>query len=281
MDYFFAEVKDKMIAALQELFGGQPYLMKGGQALALHLNRANAQKYARFSKDIDFSFPASFPYDPKQIGAAYMQLYNSHAKDDRLLINAASAEKLPQDRNVYFGIRMSVSFGKRKVGGVSHHKEFLTDIESPVVIIDCTCNEYVDDVVVVSFGGVRTATISLIVAEKFRALCSNLYDPKANTFPRPKDFYDLFVIYVVLFNRQPNQSVLKEIKDLLQKCFDKKAMPLSLLDSLDSDKQKAFHSRNFAEQVTDTLESGGRFSSVTFDQTYSDTLEFLGKIRAS
>lgn len=280
MDYFFTDVRDKMIAVLQELFGGQPYLMKGGQALALHLNRAEASKDARFSKDIDVSFPASFPYDPNRIGAAYMQLYNGNA-DGQLLINAASAEKLPQNRDVYFGIRMSVSFGKRKPGGVSHHKEFLKDIESPVVIIDCTCNEYVDDVVVVSFEGVRTATISLIVAEKFRALCSNLHDPKTNTFPRPKDFYDLFVIYVALFNRQPNQSALKEIKDLLQKCFAKRAMPLGLLDGLDSDKQKAFHSRQFKEQVTDTLEPGGRFSAVTFDQTYSDGLEFLGKIRSS
>jgi hypothetical protein len=127
----------------------------------------------------------------------------------------------------------------------------------------------------------RIASVSLIVAEKFRALCSNLHDSALNPAPRPKDFYDLFAIYAVCFNRNPALKDLKEMKDLLQKCFDIKDMPLDLLTQLGSSEQKAFHAMNFQQQVLDTLEVDSKFKSITYDQAYSDALEFLDKIQAS
>jgi hypothetical protein len=52
MNYYFRDIKVPIIKILDQIFGHNTYLMKGGQALALHFEKVQAVKEARFLKKI-------------------------------------------------------------------------------------------------------------------------------------------------------------------------------------------------------------------------------------
>jgi predicted nucleotidyltransferase component of viral defense system len=280
MEYNFNDIKPSLIHTLVAALGDAAYLIKGGQAISVHFERIHAASEARFSRDIDFSLSTpSFPVDLKRFLHDFQRIYNSNPQYS-LQVRNIKLKKIPENEAAYFGIRMSINFGKKKPDGRPGKKVFFKDIASVAIVIDFACNEYVDDAVTSSIDAVKIAKIPLIVAEKFRALCSNLHDPGLNPFPRPKDFYDLFAIYSLVFKRVPDPSSLREISLLLNRCFALKNMDVSLLKQLDTEQQKSFHSRNFQQQVLDTLELASTNKNLTFDQAYSESLEFLDKILA-
>jgi predicted nucleotidyltransferase component of viral defense system len=281
MDYYFSDIKDHIIKTLDAVLGPNNYLMKGGQALALHFKRIHAESEARFSRDIDFSFGSStIPFDTNEFRREFERLYNSQPPRS-LFVRDMKLEKIPPNDKAYFGIRVSMNFRTATAGGKLGHKEYFKDLDSTAIVIDFTCNEFVNDRVIVTIGGIKVANVALIVAEKLRALCSNLHEPELNPMPRAKDFYDVFAIYAICFRGSPAPKDLKEMKDLLRECFAVKNMPLDLLDPLGEVAQKAFHGSNFQQQVRDTLEVASRYKRVTYDQVYSDTIEFLDKIRGA
>ena len=152
-------------------------------------------------------------------------------------------------------------------------------IESLAVILDFSCKEIVNGAFLeIGDSNIHIAKAELIIAEKFRALCSNKHDPNNNFLPRSKDFYDIFILYVEKYNRSPGTKVIKEIRTYIERCFSIKDMPIELLKTLEESSQREFHRRNFQEQVLDTLDRESKYVDVTFEQTYSETLEFLDTI---
>ena len=239
MSYQFKEVRENVISVLNHLLGDTAHLMKGGQALALHLREASAQNEARFSKDIDFSLASAFPFSRDDFCSKFKAYYNK-TFTGVLAVRDITADKSPRDPTAYFGVRVQINFGERHSGGSIGHKIYFSDIGSQAVTIDFSCNELVPGMAIISLGGVQTACVSLIVAEKLRALCSYPHKPDLNPNPRPKDFYDLFVIYTVLFNRHPAGEQLLEIKSLIEECFAIREMPLALLQRLEDPDVREF-----------------------------------------
>lgn len=280
MSHLFSEVRENIIGTLNGLLGTTSHLMKGGQALALHLALADAEKEARFSKDIDFSVSGVFPFSLKDFCTRFKQYYNENFFGP-LAVIAVKAVKAPKDPTEYFGVKVQMHFGEVDSNGRMGKKVYFHDITSLAVTIDFACNERVPELLVVRFGDVRTARVELIVAEKIRALCSYPYSPNSQQNPRPKDFYDLFVIYSVLMGKNPTVEQLKEIKLQVVESFRVKSMPLDLIDRLEDPAVIEFHSRNYDAQVIETLSPTSRFKRVTFAQVYNDSLELIGKIMES
>ena len=102
--------------------------------------------------------------------------------------------------------------------------------------------------------------------------------PKEDILPRSKDFFDIFLIYNIVFQRKTSRKDLVNINHVLDKCFKMKNMNLELLKELDSEQQRSFHRDAFEEQVLQTLPADSFFKDVTYDQTFSDTLELLDKL---
>ena len=252
MDYYFSEIKDSIISVVTDILGHNEYLLKGGQAMREHMRLAGDDILARFSRDIDISLPyESFPLPLREFGELAKRNFNEKSEAS-LGIKAISVSKIPQDEDLYFGLRVGLNFGKKGQRGHVGKKVYFKDIESLAVVIDFSCKKVVADSFISSGDPkIHIAKAELIIAEKFRALCSNEFDPKNNILPRPKDFYDIFILYVGKYNRDPDGDTLNSIHDYIDKCFDIKNMPLDLLKNLDNSSQRDFHRRNFQEQVID------------------------------
>ena len=279
MDYYFSDIKESLLTVVTDILGHNEYLLKGGQAMREHMRIVGDDILARFSRDIDISLPyESFPLPLSDFSELLKRKYNE-ISEVQLGIKAISVSKIPQNEDAYFGLRIGLNFGKKNQKGHIGNKIYFKDIESLAVVIDFTCKEVVaDSFINLEDLDIHIAKAELIIAEKFRALCSNEFDPKNNILPRPKDFYDIFILYVGKYNRDPDSDTLNCINDYIVKCFEIKDMPLELLKNLDNGSQRDFHRRNFQEQVIDTLDRKNRYIDITFDQVYSETLEFLDKI---
>jgi len=126
-------------------------------------------------------------------------------------------------------------------------------------------------------SGIRLAGIPLIISEKFRALCSQLDECIEADYktPRPKDFFDIFLLYNVVYRKKVSDEIKALLRQTLYKVFHIKNMEISLLKKLESDTVKSFHAIDFQTQVLDTLNLNSRFKTITFDQVYSDAMELL------
>ncbi|MCP4134736.1 MAG: hypothetical protein GY754_27425 [bacterium] len=93
--------------------------------------------------------------------------------------------------------------------------------------------------------------------------------------PRPKDFYDIFVLYNLYYKKKITEKNKALIQKAIKKCFSIKNMDIKLTKFIESEKVKNFHSRDFEGQVANTLLQDSIYNDVTFDQIYSDTLELL------
>lgn len=271
----FEDILPYLIESLSSSLHEVNYLIKGGQALKHHFEQKGYSGEARFSRDIDVAFESkSFPSQMEDFKTAFKESFDKRSKQFK--IKAMELTKFPNDPDVYFGLRLDIQFGQLKADGSVGKKLFIKDLESLKVSVDLSCDEVVDSAEIEFVDDViKYAKIPLIVAEKYRALCSNLHSEDATIRPRSKDFFDLFLIYAKYYQRNPDAKTIKEIQNLLNVCFKKKEMSLEYLKKLEDPSQKEFHGRNFQEQVLDTLSESSSFKSVTYDQVYSESLEFL------
>lgn len=277
---FLPDFMDSLARVIQD----HDYLLKGGQAIRQQVTKYASPEDARYSRDVDISFSSeSFPFPPEELKSALIADYNSRS-DNNILIKPKTCvlQKLPQDEKVYFGMRLRFNVGKKRLDGKAGNKQYFTDIDSFTVIVDFTVHEIVEQSAIeILDGRTRTATPPLIVAEKYRALCS-LIDPQQTTGqldPRPKDFFDIFLIYNVIYDRDPKEAILRKVSALLNKVFAIKRMNLDLLERLYDPDQKTFHRQAYEEQVTQTLSPNSKYKDVTFDQIYSESLEFLDRLK--
>lgn len=283
MSELYAEFLPNFIDSLLKILKNHNYLIKGGQAIQHHLKSLGNDNDARFSKDIDFSFSTdSFPVDLERFKSQLIEAYNS-IEGNQYGISDENFDiiKLPNSEDFYFGIRMRLNIRKRKADGNLGKKLYFKDIESLVIIADFTINEVVDEPYIIETDNeIRLATIPLIIAEKFRAICWQLDEFLENEkkSQRPKDFYDIFILYNIHYKKNIDSKNLKLIKNAMLMCFNIKKMDIELTKYIESETVKNFHSRNFKEQVLDTLSHESIFHDVSFDQIYSDTLELLDKI---
>ena len=285
MSELYAEFLPNFLDALLYVLSDYNYLIKGGSAIKYHLESLNKGVDARFSTDIDFAFSSkSFPVDFDKFKKQLIQEYNSKdANKFHIIEKNFDIIKIPKTDDFYFGIRMSLNIRKLKKDGNTGKKVFFSDINSLAIIADFTVNEIVEDPYFEETENkIRFATIPLIIAEKFRAICWQLEENTINQYknPRPKDFYDIFILYTVHYKREISNSHLYLIKDAMKKCFSIKNMSLDLIDCIDNEKVINFHKPHFQNQVSDTLSRDSAFHDVTFDQVFSNTMELLDMIKS-
>ena len=282
MSELLSDLLPSLTQILGKLLYSSEYLLKGGQAVRYHAGTFHSSKNARFSQDLDFSFSVpSFPYDLSDFKQCFVEEYNGHAatpgiiKEEEIYI-----QKLPRQEHCYFGIRMDfIVHEKRSDGSPKGSRIYFRDIEGFKVIIDFSLSEYVEEhVCVTSEDGIRYAHPDLIIAEKYRALCSHKFDPEANTTSRAKDLYDIFFILREVYTSNPPEETQKRIVSLIEKVFQIKEMSTRLLKTLDEEETKEFHSNTFESQVIATLTANNPYRRISYDQVYSEALEFLDNI---
>ncbi|HMO13487.1 MAG TPA: nucleotidyl transferase AbiEii/AbiGii toxin family protein [Pirellulaceae bacterium] len=117
--------------------------------------------------------------------------------------------------------------------------------------IDISCHEYCEEKEKFEFEGVHIFgySPSVFVAEKIRAICQQMQEyvkvVGSHPSPRPRDFVDIYVIashYGIAFDHS--------LFSRLEKVFQKKRVPLSLLGSIKETFD--FHATGF-ESVRDTV----------------------------
>lgn len=283
MSDFYNEFLPDFLDSLIQVLDTHDYVLKGGQAVKYHMHKMNRDIDARFSKDIDFSFSAvSFPIEYNTFKTQLIEKYNS-IPDNKFGIKSKdiTITKLPNSDKAYFGIRLSMAVRLNKNGKIVSEKAYFNDIESLYIIIDFSVNEVVDDYLTVKDNsGVKLAGIPLIISEKFRAICSQLEECINVEYktPRPKDFFDIFLLNNICYGKKPSLKTIKLIRDALEKTFAIKGMDMSLLKKIDTDAVKSYHANAFQEQVLDTLNADSIYKEVTFDQVYSEAMLFLDLI---
>lgn len=280
MSALYNEFIHDFLDSLIYVLDAHNYLLKGGQAVKYHLKKMNFENDARFSKDIDFSLSEkSFPINQKDFKKRLVEKYNSIPGNNfGIKENEIKVKKLPLSEKAYFGIRLSLVVREKKDDKISKDKVFFRDLESILVMVDFTVNEVVDESLTVkNASGIRLAGIPLIISEKFRALCSQLDECIEADYktPRPKDFFDIFLLYNVVYKKKVSDEIKALLRQNLYKVFHIKNMEISLLKKLESDTVKSFHAIDFQTQVLDTLNLNSRFKTITFDQVYSDAMELL------
>lgn len=282
MAYLFTEFLPDFIEAITHVLKDEFYMIKGGQAILYHMKNASASNDARFSRDLDISFSSeSFPIDEELFMNNLVHQYNSLSIQFLLDKNDFILRKLPEDENLYFGLRLVLNVHKKNRDGTLGKKVFFKDIDSLAIIIDFSCAEIVESNYIYFVDHkIKIATIPLIIAEKFRALCSQIENlkPIYRPTPRPKDFFDIFVIFNRYYHKNPSDDDIQKIKTALSQCFNKKSMDLQLLKKLYDENVKHFHELMFDDQVIITLHTSSTYKDVTFDQVYSESLEFLDKL---
>lgn len=257
------------------------YLIKGGQAISFHMTNVESPENVRYSKDIDLSFKSSnFELDKNKFLETIVQEYNrTETTKFFILEKTIQLERLPKDKNLYFGWKLSFAVS-RKDG--SPGKVFFKECNSVFIRIDFTFGEVVSDKWVVVCKDINYAGIPLIVAEKYRAICSQIEGavPGVIITPRPKDFYDISILFNTVYKKSPSKKELVFINDAMSECFSIKEMSLKLLERLDDNEIKLFHASNYDDQVTLTLPANSKNKDITFDQVYSDTLELLDLLKS-
>jgi len=283
MSDFYNEFLPDFLDSLIYVLDTNDYVLKGGQAVKYHMHKMGRDIDARFSKDLDFSFSAlSFPIEYDAFKIQLIERYNS-IPDNKFGIKSKdiTITKLPNSDKAYFGIRLSIAVRLYKNGKIISEKAYFNDIESLYIIIDFSVNEIVEDYLTIKDNsGIKLAGIPLIISEKFRAICSQLqeYENVEYKTPRPKDFFDIFLLYNICYGKKPSLKIIKLIRDALDKTFAIKDMDMSLLKKIDTDAAKSYHANAFQEQVLDTLNADSIYKKVTFDQVYSETMLFLDLI---
>jgi hypothetical protein len=282
MAYLFTEFLSDFIEAITHVLKDEHYIIKGGQAILYHMKKASASNDARFSRDIDISFSSeSFPIDKDLFINNLVAQYNNISKQFAIEKEDCILRKLPEDESLYFGLRLVLNVHERKENGTIGKKVYFKDIDGLAVVIDFNCGEIIETNYIEFVNhNIKIATIPLIIAEKFRALCSQIENiiPNYRPTPRPKDFFDIFIIINKYYHNNLSNDVIQTIKVALNQCFNKKSMDLKLLNKLYEDNVKIFHESMFDDQVLKTLQISSKYKDVTFDQVYSEVLEFLDEL---
>lgn len=281
MSYKFNDILPDLVNTISIILKSKTYLIKGGQAVAHHLKSDGHDIDSRFSRDLDVSIKdESFPIALDQFKIQMIELFNQTTSSE-LFIKDIDIVKMPDDPNAYFGIRLNMFFGEKTRTGAIGKKRYFSDIESLKVVIDISCGQFISPKYCKKEGIIKYATFPLIIAEKFRALCCHSFDPELNPLPRSKDFFDIFLIFNLIYQRKPDKRILMNLKTASEKCFAIKNMPLSLLQTLYTDEEKEFHRTNFEAQVLDTINPSSKYKKTSFDQAYNDTMELLDLMMGS
>lgn len=282
MPELFSEFIPDFLEAITQALKDEEYLIKGGQAILYHMKTISASKDARFSRDLDISLSSDcFPIDIELFKNKLVENYNTISNLYSINIDDIIVRKLPSDEDLYFGIRLVLNVHRKNKNGIMGKKVYFQDLEGLAVVIDFNCSEFVDaNFIEFVENKIRIATIPLIVAEKFRALCTQLenINPRYKPTPRPKDFFDIFLIFNKYYQKNPTEHNIHEIKEAMKKCFERKSMDLELLNQLFDDNVKYFHESMFSVQVLNTLPTTSIYKDVTYDQVYSESLELLDKL---
>lgn len=128
----------------------------------------------------------------------------------------------------------------------SHKKTYKIDISKYEI---CSSKEEVD------FDGytIYVYTPLMIVNEKLRAICQQLEQYRdfvhTNRRPRSRDFFDIYNIFEKIPNAK-EQFYSEQNLQLLKNVFERKRVPLSFLENLESERE--FHKSDF-KSVQDTV----------------------------
>jgi len=229
------------------------FVLKGGNALALAYSIPN-----RSSFDIDVSMEEDFPISQEMIKQkmeiAFEKVFKNtlyKVFDFKLIQKPKTMDKskegfwggyclefkiIEKEKYNYENVELT-----RKIAlplGTNGTKAFKVDISK---------YEYVREKEHFELDGfyIYVYTPIMIINEKLRAICQqmNEYQVETNKKPRPRDFYDIFLIFEniikdkSLFYSEHNKLVIKEM-------FDIKKVPLELLSKVQYTKD--FHETDYS-----------------------------------
>lgn len=160
----------------------------------------------------------------------------------------------------------------------------LAEIIGPgsTVIIEISSFEYCEAKVSVDIDGCNVYVYSpeMIVAEKLRAICQQMpeypYIGKHTKRPRARDFYDIHLIV------EHESGIFwggENFSDIIEKTFDAKGVPITLLSQIQDESVRIFHEPDFeAIKATVSIDAGKILMDFNF--YFESVVQFVSRLKS-
>lgn len=257
------------------------FVLKGGNALELAY-----KLHSRASMDIDVSLAQDFEdlgWSVEEVEKKIHESMTRTFKDERYHVFDFKMNHRPNNKLQHIDERWGGYAVEFKVISLTKAKELDMDLEkmrkSSIAVagtkktlkIDISKYEFVEASEETDFEDyvIRVYTPRMIVFEKIRAICQQMPEyqkiMKSSISPRPRDFYDIYMIITQLDSEL--DIVSQENIEMLRNFFQIKKVPLDLLKKIREPAIEAFHSTSFSA-VEDTVKDKEALKPFAFYYQY-------------
>ena len=242
------------------------FVLKGGNALELAY-----KLHSRASMDIDISLAQDFDdlgWSVEEVSAKIQESMIRTFKEEQYHVFDFKMSHRPNKKTENIDKHWGGYAVEFIVISVEKAKESRMDLDKmrkssiavagskKVLKVDISKYEFVEPSKQTEFEDyiIKVYTPRMIIFEKIRAICQQMPEyqklMKSSSSPRPRDFYD---IYMIVTQLDPELDITsKENIEMLRNFFDIKKTPLGLIKKIQEPTIKEFHSASFSS-VEDTV----------------------------